>query len=83
MFVLDFQPFRIVEDTGFRAFVHALNPGYELPNRHTISHTMVPALYEQCLNKVKDLILSAKKVCITTDCWSSTNNDSYIAVTSK
>ncbi|MGH0128134.1 UNVERIFIED_CONTAM: hypothetical protein FKN15_033575 [Acipenser sinensis] len=32
MIVMHYQPFSIVEDNGFRAFVNLLNQSYELPN---------------------------------------------------
>ncbi|XP_068086602.1 zinc finger BED domain-containing protein 4-like [Anabrus simplex] len=81
LFVLDFQPFSIVEDRGFREFVKALNSSYELPNRKLLSSSYLPAAYEQCFNAVSQQLLSTESVCLTTDCWTSKNNDSYIAVT--
>ncbi|KAG5858392.1 hypothetical protein JTB14_006425 [Gonioctena quinquepunctata] len=35
LFTHDFQPFSVVEDYGFRKFVEALNPSYQLPSRKT------------------------------------------------
>lgn len=81
LFILDFQPFSMVEDNGFKAFVTALNPAYQLPSRHSISKTCIQALYEECLHKVKDIVKQGVKFCITTDCWTSRNTVSYIAVT--
>lgn len=81
LFTIDFQPFRIVDDEGFKEFVQALNPSYQLPSRHAISKTAIPALYEECLNSTRNLIKSGNSFCITTDCWSSRNTDSYIAIT--
>lgn len=45
MFYHDYQPFRIVENTGFQSFVRALNPSYELPSRHIIANTILPGMY--------------------------------------
>jgi hypothetical protein len=42
---------------------------------------MIPTLYERCLNTVQEKMDSVKSVCITTDCWTSRNVDSYLAVT--
>lgn len=36
MIAKDCQPANIVNDDGFRGFVHALNPRYSLPDRRTI-----------------------------------------------
>nr|CAI5847647.1 unnamed protein product [Callosobruchus analis] len=82
LFISDYQSFRIVEDKGFKKFVHALNPNYDLPNRKKISSTLIPAKYEECLNDCRKLLAGAKKICLTTDCWTSVNMDSFIAVTS-
>jgi hypothetical protein len=81
LFITDYQPFSIVEDKGFVEFVKALNPSYQLPGRKAISKNMIPALHERCLNTVQEKMDSIKSVCITTDCWTSRNVNSYLAVT--
>nr|CAI5857915.1 unnamed protein product [Callosobruchus analis] len=81
LFAKDFEPFSIVEDVGFRRFVHSLNPSYTLPGKKTISKTLIPALYETCLNKAKAAAQGIVNLCITTDCWTSSNNESFIAIT--
>ncbi|XP_049318602.1 zinc finger BED domain-containing protein 4-like [Bactrocera dorsalis] len=81
LFIKDLQPFSIVEDSGFVQFVKALNPAYELPSRHVVSRTIIPALYEACVEKVKLKVANGVKFCITTDCWTSRNTVSYIAIT--
>ncbi|XP_018377324.1 PREDICTED: zinc finger BED domain-containing protein 1-like, partial [Trachymyrmex cornetzi] len=77
----DFHPFRIVEEKSFIEFIRALNPNYQIPSRHFISKTAIPSLYEECLIYTKDLINSGLSFCLTTDCWTSRNTESYIAVT--
>lgn len=81
LFIFDFQPFSVVQDSGFQSFVASLNPSYQLPSRQSISKTAIPALYEECQHKIKELIKHGIKFCITTDCWTSRNTVSYIAVT--
>ncbi|CAH1383344.1 unnamed protein product [Tenebrio molitor] len=87
LFILDFQPFRVVEDTGFQQFVSALNPAYALPSRHTKSKTITAAMYEECLHKMKEIVETGRKFCVTTDCWTSINTtilhslSCYIGVT--
>lgn len=81
LFTDTFQPFRIVEEKAFRSFVAALNPSYELPTRHTISRTLIPAMYEQCIHETHNVLKNVRKVCVTTDCWTSINNESYMGVT--
>lgn len=77
----DFQPFSIVDDVGFREYTKALNPSYSLPSRKTVSSTLLPAKYEEVYTKTKEIIKEATAVTITTDCWTSCKNESYIAVT--
>lgn len=68
LFINDFQPFKVVEDSGFKQFVKILNPNYELPNRHTISKELIPAMYEKCLGEMKSLTSTVESACLTTDC---------------
>lgn len=81
LFIKDLQPFSIVEDDGFREFVKALNPDYQLPSRHSISNTLLPVLYETCVAQMKEKISEGSKFCITTDCWTSRSTVSFIAIT--
>lgn len=82
LFIKDYQPFRVVEDEGFKEFVNMLNPNYTLPDRHTISKTYIPSLYEKCMIEMRELIENeAESVCMTTDCWTSRNNESFMAIT--
>ncbi|CAH1114950.1 unnamed protein product [Psylliodes chrysocephalus] len=81
LFILDYQPFSIVEDKGFRTFVNSLNPSYDLPNRHTISDTLIPMEYEKSLQETKEKMQNVTNVCLTTDCWTSPKTESFMAVT--
>lgn len=82
LFTKDLQPFSVVDDVGFKEFVNLLNPGYKIPNRHAISKTLIPAAYEKCFNEVKEIINNdLEMACMTTDCWTSRNTESYIAIT--
>ena len=81
LFIYDYQPFSIVEDKGFKTFVNRLNPSNDLPNRHTISGTMIPLEYEKCFQEAKEEIKDVVNICLTTDCWTSAKNESFMAVT--
>lgn len=81
LFVLDFQPFSIVEDRGFRRLVKGLNPSYEMPSRKHVSKTLIPAKYETCLIKTKEVAENISSCCLTTDNWTSRNNESFMAIT--
>lgn len=79
--VKDFQAFSIVESRSFRKFVEKLNPGYSLPARKTLSTTMMTFKYGEISGKIMAELDKTSSVCITTDAWTSRNNDSFIAVT--
>lgn len=81
LFIKDYQPFSIVEDTGFRRFVGSLNPSYQLPSRKTISNTLLQAEYESVYNKTRQVMGEVTAVTLTTDCWTSCNSENFLAVT--
>jgi len=82
LFTKDLQPFSVVDDPGFKEFVHLLNPTYKIPNRHSISKVLIPAEYEKCMNAMKLLIDNELETgCITTDCWTSRNTEGFMAIT--
>nr|CAI5847868.1 unnamed protein product [Callosobruchus analis] len=81
MIVKEYQPISIVEDAEFKRFTHMLNPGYALPTRKTVTNILLPALYLSELERVKNNLKIAESVCITTDSWTSANNESFTAVT--
>nr|CAI5830783.1 unnamed protein product [Callosobruchus analis] len=79
--VKEYQPFRIVEDTEFKKFVNMLCPGYSLPSRKTISGSLIPQIMNTTKEIVSQKIGRAAAICLTTDGWTSINNDSFIAIT--
>jgi len=81
MVVKDLQPFSVVEDEGFRAFVGKLDPAYTLPTRRALK-IMVCDKYHTTKEKVKaELRDAAVCVSLTSDMWTSNNMDSYLGVT--
>lgn len=81
MFTRSFHGFILVNEEPFKNVVHSLNPSYQFPSRTWISRTALPFKYEQCTVKVREMVKEAKAVCITTDCWTSRNINSFCAVT--
>ena len=77
----EYQPFRLVEDVEFIKFVEMLNPNYSLPTRKTLSNSLLDKKYYEVQSSVKEDMSKAQEVCITTDGWTSMNNDSFIAIT--
>ncbi|XP_073954355.1 E3 SUMO-protein ligase ZBED1-like [Choristoneura fumiferana] len=52
-----------------------------LPTRKTLSENLLPKMYEKEVEKAKTKLQAGQAVCLTTDGWTSDNNDSFIAVT--
>ncbi|XP_068130731.1 E3 SUMO-protein ligase ZBED1-like isoform X2 [Hyperolius riggenbachi] len=80
MIALDFQPFSIVDDQGFKNFVKAIDPSYVLPNRKTLT-TLMQSMYEGTMAQVMESVKDASAVCLTTDCFTSQTKVSFMAVT--
>ncbi|KAL2081022.1 hypothetical protein ACEWY4_022875 [Coilia grayii] len=78
--VKDLQPFTIVEDVGFRAFVNKLDPTYVLPS-HKALKTMVAERFIKTKEKAKEELKKAEFVSLTADMWSSINMDGYLGLT--
>lgn len=74
---------RIVEEPAFRDLIVAVSkcPGYKLPNRSSLSNTLLPSVYEEIKAKIRAELQVASAVCITTDAWTSVSNQKYVAVT--
>ncbi len=71
MVALDNQPFSIVEDSGFKALLQALEPRYSLPSRRYITETVIPTITEEIRIKVKVELAQVKYLSFTTDIWTT------------
>jgi len=74
-------PFNLVESPSFRAFVEELDPKYKLPTRKALSTTLIPERHEIIQTKIREDMSKGKAKAVTTDMWTSSNNDSYMGVT--
>lgn len=81
MIAKGYHALRMVDEVEFRKFVEMLNPGYTLPTRKTLSESILPKVYAKVLEKVKEQIAKAAAICITTDAWTSSVQDGYVAIT--
>lgn len=71
----------MVEDKEFQKLLQMLNPGYKLPSRKTVSESLIPQQYNIIREKLLTQISQEKMICLTTDCWTSINNQSFMATT--
>ncbi|CAG9821993.1 unnamed protein product [Phaedon cochleariae] len=74
---------RIVDEIEMRTLIEMVShcPGYQLPSRKTLSTNLMVNIYNEVMLDVKKKIQDAPALSLTTDGWTSSNNESYIAVT--
>ena len=82
MLVTDELPFSFLDRPGFRNFVSiALPPDFSIPSRRTISRDCYD-LYMQEKSKLKMWLKEPnRRVCLTTDTWSSVQRINYMVLT--
>ena len=79
--ICDEMPFRSAEKYKFRVFVKELEPRFRIPSRTTIARD-VWQLYEGEIKILKEVLKkSSNRVCLTTDCWTSSQNLNYLCLT--
>lgn len=71
----------MVEDPEFRQFLQMTCPGYNLPTRKTFTESLLNKKYTDIKNDVQEALRLAEYVSITTDSWTSINNENYVAIT--
>lgn len=81
MIVKEYHPFSVVEDVEFRNLIKMLCPNYLIPSRKTVTQSLMPQLFNMTVECVTDTLNNVSAVCLTTDGWTSRNNQSFISVT--
>ncbi|KAJ8896263.1 hypothetical protein PR048_001607 [Dryococelus australis] len=85
MIALDYQPFSVVEDRGFRELMETLKPHYKIPSRKHFSRYVVLKLYSDIQTHMKQAsnhdLETVKSMPLTIDLWTSQKQESYITVT--
>lgn len=81
MIITDELPFRFIEREGFRHFMSVTQPEFKFVSRNTVVKDCF-SIYMQERKKLKDVLTnSSQRVCLTTDCWTSLQNISYMCLT--
>ena len=71
----------MVENTGFRHMVNAIEPRYHIPTREHLTKVCIPRLYAQTRAQVKASLASAERVALTCDGWTSRTTEAYVTIT--
>ena len=79
--VLDMRPLDSVNDIGFTQLLRTLEPRYNLQSRTHITRTLIPAMYDEIVSKVRKTLKESSFISLTTDGWTSRATKSFITVT--
>jgi hypothetical protein len=81
MVIVDEQAFAFAERHGFRKFMSVACPRWNVTSRRTLTRDIFGRYFEEKA-KLKTFIKhQCERVCITTDAWTSQQQDSYMVVT--
>ncbi|CAI6356272.1 unnamed protein product [Macrosiphum euphorbiae] len=85
MIALDYQPYSIVDDRGFKNLINTLESKYKLPTRQYLSSTEIPQLYSKRLSELKKEITTElnnmQSISFNFDIWTSGAQQPYISLT--
>ncbi|XP_025815518.1 zinc finger BED domain-containing protein RICESLEEPER 2-like [Panicum hallii] len=81
MVIEDEQPFCFGEKPGLRKFMAKACPRFQLPSRRTCTRDTVRCYFQEKAKLKKFFKDSCQRVCLTTDCWTSQQQDGYMTVT--
>ncbi|XP_044732971.1 zinc finger BED domain-containing protein 4-like [Chrysoperla carnea] len=82
MIVKNYHPFDMIENVEFRKLISLLNPQYTIPDRKALN-TLLTELHLKISNQIHEELRATSNsgVTITTDSWTSINNDHFQAIT--
>jgi hypothetical protein len=81
MVIEDELPFMFGEKSGFKNFVKVAAPRWTPPSRRTCTRDIVKTYFEEKAKLKLFFKSNCERVCLTTDCWTSQQQDSYMTVT--
>ena len=77
----DLMPLSIIESSGFRAFVHSLDPRYQVPSRKQFSSVLLGQRYTKLFTNVKNSLQNVTGLSITMDLWTNRQMRSFTGIT--
>lgn len=81
MITVDMHPPSIVEDPGFQSLVHLLDPRYLLPSKKHIMKTLLPSVYSQRMEEVRQELAQVSYVAFSSELWTSATFERYLTIT--
>ncbi|PLW20888.1 hypothetical protein PCANC_08675 [Puccinia coronata f. sp. avenae] len=80
MIIADENPFRSVEKPIFRKFIASLQPKFKLYGRMTVKSDVM-AMFSSMKSDFATELSQAHRIALTTDLWTSSNQNSYMVIT--
>lgn len=81
MICRDIEPLSIVKKVGFRMFVGDMEQGFNLPDRKTLTRTVIPEMAKEISDKIIEIFQDVPGIALTTDGWTSKTGHHFVAVT--
>lgn len=82
MMLVDMLPVNIIEGTGFKKLINALEPTYKVPSVKEFYIDHIPKKYYTEYKKVQNLLKEAEKVHVSVEWWTGFEDRSFITVSS-
>ncbi|XP_056120602.1 E3 SUMO-protein ligase ZBED1-like [Rhinichthys klamathensis goyatoka] len=83
-FIADYMaPFNMVENRKFIQMFNVLEPKFKMPCRGHFSEKVIPEIYNETKQSVKEYLKNADCVALTTDSWTSRATQSYVTITAE
>jgi hypothetical protein len=79
--ILDEHAFRVVEGEGFKLLCKQLQPLLTIPSRRTVARDCFQLFVDEKLRLKEYFKSDCCRVALTTDCWTSVQNLSYMTLT--
>jgi hypothetical protein len=81
MIIEDELPFATSEKSGFRKLMSIACPRFSMPSRRMATRDAVGIYFEEKAKLKLFMKQSCQRACITTDCWTSQQQDGYMTIT--
>lgn len=79
--ILDEHPFSVVEGIGFKLLINKIQPQMTVPSRFTVTRDCYQLYLDEKVRLRGFFKSNCNRVTLTTDCWTSIQNLSYLTLT--
>lgn len=79
--ICDLQPFTVVDNPYFRAFINHFCPRYTVPERHQVKESIIDAFNSKRTKIINELSQIEGRCSLTADMWTSINQEAFLGIT--